>query len=99
MKCEDTLLATYEIQAVRCEQQQRPAFHNAQSECASSLFFCFQDCQRARSRREHPVGAQCSGTAASQRQTGIVWGVFPVPAVVKLLQTFIGALLVGIPAR
>lgn len=42
MKREGTLLATYEIQAGRLEQQQRPAFHNFQSECASFLFSAFK---------------------------------------------------------
>lgn len=64
MKCEGTLLATYEI---RCEQQQRPAFHTVQSGCASSLFFCFQGRQHVRSQRQHP---RAHSTVAQQLHKG-----------------------------
>lgn len=101
MKREGTLPASEGIQAGRREQQQRPAFHNFQSECASFLFSAFKAAgvpHPWRGASPHPWrGASLQRFTKAER--GCLGRLFPLLTVLKRHQIFTGALLGGIPAR
>lgn len=98
MKREGTLPATCEIQAGRREQQQRAAFHNFQSECATSLFSAFKTAGVA-DPRQQPRLHGTSSPRCTKEDRSCLGRLFPLLAVPRLHPVFTSALLVGSLAR